>query len=97
MHQDLDALDSTSKQIYLEAAGLLRKAELLGVNLTIELQPLEPLAMGNTAPVIRVWPKRKMATIDTPNPKGLTNEERDYVHNYLLHGAGFPDRVRGLA
>lgn len=48
---------------------VLQKAAKLGVNLTIENQPLVPLSTGNTQPKVEVWPKRNWVEPATPeNP-----------------------------
>lgn len=44
--------------IEIQAANLVALATELGLNLTIEHEPLQPLAMGNYRPVIKVWPAK---------------------------------------
>jgi len=44
--------------VEVQAANLVRLAHELGLNLTIHLEPLPPLAMGNHRPVVTVWPAR---------------------------------------
>jgi hypothetical protein len=62
----LDATKSRSERFAVdmlchEADMLLRLACCMGMNITIERIPMKPLAMGNTEPVVTVWPKRGAA------------------------------------
>lgn len=48
--------DHAMLSIEKQAGNLVRLADELGLNLTIHLEPLKPLAMGNNRPVVTVWP-----------------------------------------
>lgn len=48
----------TLEQIKAAAQQLARDAQAAGFNVTIERRPLADLAMGNTEPVVEVWPLR---------------------------------------
>lgn len=50
--------EQSSLSIEIQAANLVSLARDLGLNVTIEHSPLRPLAMGNYAAVIRVWPAK---------------------------------------
>lgn len=59
-------MDTSEQIIALEAMNLLRLADMLGLKVEITNEPLWPLAMGYTTPVVRVWPKRKPAEVARP-------------------------------
>lgn len=51
-----------------EAAGHLVKTALqMGVIVTIDLVPLRPLAQGNYAARVKVWPQRESAVLRSIN------------------------------
>lgn len=51
-----------------EAAGhLVKTAALMGVVVTIDLVPQRPLAMGNYAARVKVWPQRESAVLRSIN------------------------------
>lgn len=45
-------------KVLTAALGLWQWAQEMGLNVEITRRSLEPLAMGNCAPVVTVWPKR---------------------------------------
>lgn len=47
--------------VQAEAQSLVNYANILGMNVTISLKPLQPLAMGNFEAVVDVWRKRGAA------------------------------------
>ena len=60
LYQDLTQ-NERMEYIRIQAAALLKEAADVGMCLTIERAPLQPLAMGHAENVVTVWPARVMA------------------------------------
>lgn len=61
--------------IRLDAEQLVRRAEAMGVSLTITREPLQPLAMGHNRHVVGAWPARDPAAASKPSPKPMSDRE----------------------
>lgn len=57
---------TAEEMVKREAENLIKLASWLNFNVEITTQPLQPLAMGHTMPVVCVWPKRKPAEVARP-------------------------------
>lgn len=52
------------------ARDLIAVADAYGRNVTISLQPMQPLAMGNYKYVVETWPKRELQKRQASEAKG---------------------------
>lgn len=63
------------RNIKRQAAILVGRAEALGVTLRINVEPLQPLAMGNTRHTVEAWPARKGPQLATQHAHILPMHE----------------------
>jgi hypothetical protein len=52
----MDDEERVRKEVIRVATELVESCLLLGLNITITKQSVQPFAMGNTATVIEIWP-----------------------------------------
>jgi hypothetical protein len=72
--------------VRLDAENLVRRAEAMGVSLTITREPLQPLAMGHARHVVDAWPARTPAAAVQPSPWPISDREWAAIPSNLREG-----------